>query len=309
MEAFKVRKKRKVLDYRVGKNLDLRQVHEFFSKNYLVKKLWQEKRHVVGILEKDRKEYFLKLATTEGIGIRTTTEKTWNEQFNKYSTNPQFIVPKNFEDGYFEGLYYLTMDKFDGQFLCDVERESNLFDSNIGKIIDFSEHIQKLSLNIPINDAIQNSNHQEWFRLKTKSWLDALLKDVYKQFEIFILWKVVKEGAEDLLEKPRHGDFTPWHIFVLKNGALGLIDGEHAHSHGVENYDICYFIQRVFTVLDMPELAFKIFKQMLERDYDKAKLQTVLASRAIGGFLDQSFHQNPSYKKEKAFRNWVLSLN
>jgi hypothetical protein len=200
------------------------------------------------------------------------------------------------------------MDRFDGPFLCDREGKNNLIEPNINKIISFAEHIQSLPMNISINDAIQNSNHQEWFKLKTKSWLDSVPKEVAQNYGLAELWKIVVSGAESLSEKPRHGDFTPWHIMVLPQGKLGLIDGEHSHSHGVENYDICYFIQRVHTVLGMPELAVKIFQKLLDRRYDKAKLKTVLVSRAIGGFLDQSFNQSPNYQREKEFKDWILGI-
>lgn len=308
MEAFKVKKNGTILDYRVGQELDLGLVKDFFSGKFDVKKIWQEKRHAVGWVRKDRKEFFLKLSTTEGIGVRSETEKIWNDEYNKYSTSQEFLVPKNLEDGYYNGLYYIVMDKFDGPFVCDLERKNNLIEQNIDNIIFLTEHIQGLPLDIPINDAIQNPNHQEWFKLKTKSWLDSVPQEVAQRYGLSELCNIVADGAESLSEKPRHGDFAPWHMMVLSGGKLGLIDGEHSHSHGVENYDICYFIQRVHTVLKMPELALRIFQELLNRGYDKEKLRTVLASRAIGGFLDQSFNPNPNYAKENEFKNWALNL-
>lgn len=312
MKAFRVKKNGKTFDYRVGQELDLGPIADFFSQNYNVEKIWQEKRHVAVWVESPPagggKKFFAKLSTTEGISIRSETEKVWNEEFNKYSTSQKFLVPKNLEDGHFNGLYYLVMDRFDGPFVCDLEGKNNLIKQNIDNIISLSEHIQNLPLDIPINDAIKNSDHREWFKLKTRSWFDGIPQEVVQKYGVSDLWQVVEEGAKDLSEKPRHGDFAPWHIMVLGDNKLGLIDGEHSHSHGVENYDISYFIQRVHTVLNRPDLAIKIFQNLLKRGYDKEKLRTVLASRAIGGFLDQSFKQNPSYEKENDFKNWVLSI-
>lgn len=308
MEAFRVKKNGKTLDYRVGQELDLRPIKDFFSQSCDVEKTWQEKRHIAVWIGKDGKKFFAKLSTTEGIGIRSETEKIWNDEFNKYSTSQKFLVPKNLEDGHYNGLYYLVMDRFDGPFLSDLEGRNNIVEQNINNIISLSEHIQSLPLDIPINDAIQNPNHQEWFKLKTKSWLDAIPQEVAHRYGLADLWDVVVKGAENLSEKGRHGDFTPWHIIVLPERRLGLIDGEHSHSHGVENYDICYFIQRVHTVLKMSELALEIFQNLLDRGYDKEKLRTVLASRAIGGFLDQSFNPDPNYEKEMEFKNWVLNI-
>lgn len=92
------------------------------------------------------------------------------------------------------------------------------------------------------------------------------------------------------------GFYTMAHNPLLGDSKLGLIDGEHAHSLGVEYYDICYFIQRVYSVLEDEELASKIFHKLLSRGYDKSKLRTVLSSRAIGGFLDESFKPSPDYQ-------------
>lgn len=308
MEAFRVRRNGKTWDYRVGQELDLGPIEDFFSQSYNVEKIWQEKRHVAVWVGKDGKEFFLKLSTTEGIGIRSQTEKIWNDEFNKYSTSQKFLAPKNLEEGYYNSLYYLVMDRFDGPFACDAEGRNNIVEQNIDDIISLSEYIQNLPLNISINDAIQNPNYQEWFRLKTKSWFDTVPAEITQRYGVSDIWQVVANGAENLFEKPRHGDFAPWHIMVLGDHKLGLIDGEHSHSHGVENYDICYFIQRVHTVLGRSDLATKIFQKLLEKGYDKEKLRTVLASRAIGGFLDQSFSPNPNYDQENEFKNWVLNI-
>ncbi len=294
--AFKVIRNGKALDYRVGKDLDLEEVEQFFKKSYEVKKLWNEKRHVVGILEKENKKYFLKLATTEGISIRSETEKIWDEEFNKYNIKSNFKVPKIYDSGYYSGLLYFVTDFFEGEKLAEIGYSSNRILENIDEVIDFSEYIQTLPLNIPVNDAVLSDNHQEWFRLKTKSWLDAVPEEIYKKFELNKLWQEVLEGSNLLQKRPRHGDFTPWHIILLGNSKLGLIDGEHAHSFGVEYYDICYFIQRVYSVLKNEELASKIFHKLLSRGYDKSKLRTALLSRAIGGFLDESFKPNPDYQ-------------
>lgn len=119
---------------------------------------------------------------------------------------------------------------------------------------------------------------------------------------------IVSRGSKSLSAKTRHGDFTPWHIFLLKNGSLGLIDGEHAMANGVENYDICYLIQRVFSVLKETQIALKILELILKRGYSPKKLKVVLIARAIGGFLDEFLTPNPDYLYADKFKNWVLEL-
>lgn len=159
--AFKVIRNGKALDYRVGKDLNLEEVELFFKKSYEVKKLWNEKRHVVGILEKGERKYFLKLATTEGIGKRSETEKIWDDEFNKYNVKPNFKVPKIFESGDYNGLFYFVTDFFEGEKLAELTGKINKISDNLEAILDFAEHIQTLPLTIPVNDAIMSDDHQE----------------------------------------------------------------------------------------------------------------------------------------------------
>lgn len=79
MRAFEIKVNQKIFDYRVGTNLNLKEVKSFFEeKGYFVKRIWQEKRHVVGILEKENVEHFLKLAPTVGISATTRIDYNWN---------------------------------------------------------------------------------------------------------------------------------------------------------------------------------------------------------------------------------------
>ena len=70
MKAFEVNVNGKILNYRNSQVLDLKEVEKFFAKKYKVLKLWQVKRHVIGMFEKDGRKLFLKLAPTEGISAR-----------------------------------------------------------------------------------------------------------------------------------------------------------------------------------------------------------------------------------------------
>jgi len=305
MDAFKVIKNGKVLDYRIGQKLNAEEIRAEFSKKYNVIDLTQGHRHVIGTLGHGNEKYILKLSTTEGISARTESEKLWNDEFNRTSTRPEFRVPKTIEDGEFKGLYYIITESFDGKPISNLEGHNNLIEENLESIIDFAEYIQTLDLNLPINDAIQDENHVSWFQKKTKSWYEGFPED--KTADLESIWVIVENGAEKLERKPRHGDFTPWHLIKVDQG-LALIDGEHSHAHGVENYDIAYFIQRVHSVLEMHDLARKVLMKLIDRGYDKEKLKTVLASRAIGGFLDESFKPDPDYKNELAFAKLVQEL-
>ena len=315
INAFKIEVNGKSLDYRLGQDLDLEKVRKFFERKYKVVKIWSEGRHVLGYLEKNNRELFLKLATSEGIGAVTKIEHDWNDAFN--NVNPRakspFWVPINYDSGLFDNnLFYLITDKFEGKLLSNGPSDTKplkVLPISLEDVIEFSELIQSLEIkNLnPYSQAIK-INHQDWFVSKTKTWFESIPKNIQKEYKLHELLKIVKSGVWRLEAKPRHGDFTPWHLIKLDDRNLGLIDGEHAMGSSVEYYDIGYFIQRVFSVLRNPELAEYIVSLLVGRKYDLAKLKVILSARAIGGFLDESLSQNPDYLQADKFRNWVVSL-
>lgn len=303
LNSFKVRSGEKILDYRSGEKLNLSKIKSFFQTNYNVKKIWQGSRHVLGILTKDKMDFFLKLSTSEGISVVTKNEYNWNNYFNQYfPKNLPYLVPKNYESGTFENKYfYLITDYFKGKLLCDVDgtyKDSNSLVEYIPQIIELAELIQKM----PGSD----NDYKMRFISKVNMWFSDIPVNVSKKFKIKMLLDIIEKGVDDLLSRPRHGDFTPWHLIKLPDQRLGLIDGEHFLTNGVEGYDICYFIQRVFSVLENPDLAKRIYIKLIDKGYDKNKLQIVLASRAIGGFLDESLREKPDYKSASNFKDWVL---
>jgi aminoglycoside phosphotransferase (APT) family kinase protein len=130
---------------------------------------------------------------------------------------------------------------------------------------------------------------------------------VAKKYQLKALLSIVEAGANALDKASYHGDFAPWHILLLNDGRLGIIDAEHATSEGVEYYDIAYLIQRVYQVLDDSKLAKTIYQSLIDRGYHKGKLQTILVARAIGGFLDETLAQK-NYQRAHQFAEWVVNL-
>lgn len=313
IKAFQIKVNGRILDYRLGKELDLDQARAFFERRYLIKKLWSGGRHILGILEKDDKVLFLKLATTEGVSAVTKKEYKWNEQFNKLVSRSvsNFWVPQNKECGlYQDKLFYLITEKFDGELLAKRPEKiqvSVIFQNLLPAVIEFSELIQGLSID-QLSDE-ENPDHRKWFLKKTRSWYGDIPEDIRQKYQVMDLLKIVENGIPRLQKRPRHGDFTPWHIIKLPNNKLGLIDGEHAMGSSVEYYDIGYFIQRVFSILQNPDLAKKILSMSVESKNNIEKLAVILAARGIGGFLDESLKPKPNYKSGNKFKDWVISLN
>ena|SRR3990167_6103331 len=315
VSAFKIEVDGKILDYRLGSDLDLDEVRKYFEKKYEVERIYTGGRHVLGELKQGGKKYFLKLATTEGISATAKVEYNWNSAFNKNLSRVRasFCVPKNCDSGFYKDkLFYLVTDRFEGRPLVNYTKTaivSGNFAKSLDSVINFSEAIGGLNINgVQSFDNVDVSNYKEWFLNKTKSWLASVPGIVSSQYDLEKLLMIVDRGVSKLQVKPRHGDFTPWHLFALDSGKLGLIDGEHAKVDSVEGYDIGYFIQRVFSVVKNARLAEQTFQKLIKRQYSVEKLRVILAARAIGGFLDESLVENPNYLQAVKFRNWVVSL-
>ncbi|MGA2967746.1 MAG: phosphotransferase [Candidatus Levyibacteriota bacterium] len=311
MKAFEVNINGRILNYRNSRDLDLKDVEDFFAKKYQVVKIRQVKRHVVGILEKDGRKLFLKLAPTEGISAVTQNEYQWNGQFNKLvNRDSKFCVPQNFESGFYkDNLFYLVTDYFDGELYVKTPSKNEnpgLVANDISRIIDFAELVQDL----PVDEFSleDNENYLERNFRKVESWFYDIPKEIVEKFAVEKLMGFVGKNYPNLERRTRHGDFTPWHMFKLENGKIGLFDGERAMRNGVEYYDVAYFIQRVFSVLENQNFAKAIFSLLKERNYDLEKLRVVLVSRAIGGFLDESLKEKPNYKIAEEFKTWTLTF-
>lgn len=311
MKAFEVKVDGKSLDYRLGKKLDLADMRAFFERKYEVLKIWEGGRHILAEVKKEGSVLFLKLATSEGISAVTKVEYDWNDAFNKNAgRKSRFWVPINFDCGFYKKFFYLVTDKFEGKLLISEPKaqKAEIIVDNIGQVIDFCEFIEELKFKNLSERLYGGQDYKDFFVSKAKAWLDAVPDKVKRKYKLAHLFAIVKNGAWDLEMRPRHGDFAPWHIFGLTEGKLGLIDGEHALACGVENYDVCYFIQRVFSVLEAPRVARLIFDELMTRNYKVEKLRKVLAARAIGGFLDESFNKQANYSFATKFKDWVLNL-
>lgn len=309
MDPFIINVNGQALDYRQPAALTLKPIYSFFSKDYTVANLWQEGRHVLGWLEKNNRHYFLKLATTPGISAVTQIEARWNHEYNQRLSRAtyRFWVPQNYEQGYYQNLFFLITDRFVGQPLADLRQPSSLnpnLPNYFASIIEFSEIIQTLDLP-PLADR-DHQKASDSFIQKINSWFHAVPDTIRRQYQLSGLLDLVQTNYHRLRPATRHGDFTPWHLLLLNNGAFGLIDGEHAMANGIELYDIGYFIQRLFSVLHQPQRARQLFHLLIKRHYDPNLLQIILAARAIGGFLDESLAPSPNYAIHDEFQHWVI---
>lgn len=302
MKAFQVKINNQYLDYRIGEKLNLSEIKEFFErKKYKIIDFIPQQRHICAILSisAQRSNLFVKLSTSKGISIVTKNEAAWND-----AVSVQLSVPKIYGRGFFKKYYFYIITDYIDKPLATPE----VVETRLNEIIELSEKIMSLKIPpLPADKYNPGKNHQEKFLNKVQSHLDSIAKDIKDRYQLNNLLYLIKVGISHLENRPRHGDFAPWHLIVNTN-SLFLIDGEHAMSQSVEYYDIAYFIQRVFSVWKKPDLAKKIYYKLIERNYYKEKLRTILLARAIGGFLDESLNLNPNYEIHEEFKCWVLSI-
>lgn len=308
LQAFEIEADGKILDYRVGATLDLIDVGKFFEKEYTVESLHNAGRHVLGELVKDDKRLFLKIATTQGIGVMLENERRWNDEFHRtvIQASSAFRVPKNFAHGLFQEKYpYLITEAMEGRLIVekpDSAVMTPVLEESLESIIRFSEFIQTL----PVDDYTSAADYRERFLMKVHAWFEAVPADVRSKYRLEELLHIVESGAAGLVKKPQHGDFAPWHLMTLSDNTLGLLDGEHFRPDGVGYYDIGYCIQRIYTVLQQPKIAEKLYAKLIDWGYDETFLLVILAARGIGGYLDASLSQSPDYAMSLAYQVWVV---
>jgi len=293
--------------------IDLKEVKDFFEKqNWQVHHLIQPHRNIYAFLTKNNQAFHLKLAGSKGMSLLLENEAEWNKQFNQLLTrDSQFWVPKNVAQGWFNHDYfYLITEQFTGRLLVNYPQTQgvSLLTQQLDAVIDMSEVISSLDLDLRNRDYASSGSAVDFFLIKTHKWFKAIPTAVAQRYQLSQLLRSVETEASALSRRARHGDFTPWHIFLLNNHKLALIDAEHATSEGVEYYDIAYFIQRVYQVLKSPALAKTIYQKLVDRGYDIGKLKTILAARAIGGFLDESLIDQADYIWARKFKEWVNSI-
>ncbi len=316
MEPFVISKNGKTYDYRLGYLLPEKEIRAYFEKlGYKIEKLWMGTRHELGILRKNNQKFFLKLATSEGQSILIENEIFWNKQVGELlSEKDIFCVPRVFETGKFQEKYVWEITEYwQGRMLSSYPLSKDFNDASFtfASMIRIIEAISNLRLSfLPLDLLMAQKTPQEFFLEKARGWFNGIPKEVRQQFKIKRLLKIAEEDQKNLKIKPRHGDFAPWHMMKLKNGKIGLFDAEHAMAKGVEFYDLGYFIQRVYSVLEDPELAKKIFLSVIpaKAGIYENRLRIILAARAIGGFLDESLTPCPNFHLHEDFMNWVLQI-
>jgi hypothetical protein len=303
-------------NYRQAVDLDLVAVEKYFvDLGYIVFDLHQLWRHVHGKLQKSGQTYFLKLASTLDIGIRTKNEVAWNQQLGekiKTAGVDYFTVPQVYETGEYEGKFYFISSYYGGNLLVD----NNPFDiSSLEVWLDKVVLINLFLLFLPVNDFnLPRDNEDilagekiERFHKKVETWCNDV-----REYDLEVLLLEIKKLDENCTISVNHSDFVPWHM-IIENDKFVLIDGEHGTAKSLKYYDVCYFYHRLYTAARAPQLAklylSKIVKALSvdEQDNFLSLMRPVLASRIIGGFWDEKTAGRTDVKYHQMLKQDFLS--
>ncbi len=289
-------------NYRLGEKLNLGSVKAFLiEKNYNVISLNQEGRYIFGRLQQQNqsKDYFFKLATTEGLNQRLKNEISWTTNIYNQIQNQKinfFKVPQILETGKIDKYNYYLAEFIDYPLLAEKRTfthkpEPKDIQKFISKIIQtnrFIDQLPKFELFLDMGVKPDTAKRSEEFYTKNSSWYDTRVKAKYNLDNVL---EEVKNFSTNLEFGLNHGDLVPWNI-LAKDGELIVLDGEHASFYKPKYYDVVYMYHRLYTSLELPELAKDYINQYRislagdkVNDFDD-KFRTIIAGRIIGGLWD-----------------------
>ena len=255
-----------------------------------INQLW---RHVHAKVRLNGDLYFLKLASTNGIGRATRNEVKWNHHMNKHlSDRHSFKVPKIVKTGLIGDLYYYIAEFIDGVPLC-VSQKGASTRRLLNNIESFASSFYEISLMTPrsfVWDQKYKNLRSPGGRFFKRA--QSFYRAVDEREELIPLLEIAHQIKE--LYKPglTHGDLTAWHMLKGKQGELILTDAEWASSKLPKYYDLAYCYHRLCTCTGGFKAAFKIastYRHLLkkrEKSYFEKAFRAVIAERVIGGYWD-----------------------
>jgi hypothetical protein len=318
-------------NYRKSEKIDLDLVAKYFqSKDYKIIKISQPWRHVTAIMERNQKKYFLKLASTQGVGVLTKNEPEFNygmQNVIKSQTDFNlFLLPKVYETGNLEGLFYYICDYIEGEIIASkrtakVKPNLGLLTdqilhniASINKFLYSNSNKFQLTKDIEfIEDKALFDREKQAYIEKSKNWYTSEVQNI---IDLSINLNLIKNYKEKIYFGLNHGDFTPWQ-FILSNNSLYLLDCEHATNFKLLYYDVVYFYHRTYTGLESPDIAKKYLNYFISicnfnpEDYQIfiKQFNYILALRIVGGFMDATIDDISDLKYHYQIQqDWLDSL-
>lgn len=316
LSAFQLRYQGKTFDYGSSTtNPALHDVSKWVAKKgYQLSKILGHGRHTTALLHHGVTPFFAKIAHSPGTGLLLSQEYRWLSAFHaKQARSFRVPTPIVFDES-LDGYSILITEFIQAPPLHALpdpgvlDPDWKISKSTMRSLLSVADEIAVFPHVLPcIDESLALLSPQEAFVQKVSRHFQALPAEIASNPVILRLFQKVHQGASSLSSAGRHGDYTPWHI--LQEGAsIFLLDAEHAHSHSVELYDLAYFVQRMHSVIGAEEGAVQFIQEISKQRNRPLQLQTVLAARAIGGFLDESLVSNPSYSIHFRFAKRIEQL-
>jgi hypothetical protein len=283
-------------DFRTAKKLDLSIVSDFFrEQGYEVRSINQLWRNVHAHLEKDSRSFFMKLATTDDIGLLLRNEVSSNQQLSKRLNESEqpFCVPNVIFEGKYQNLLYYISDYYPGRKLVEPNQSPVGLEDWIDSVVRCTTYLlQAKDLQLVKDQERAGRSAQEIIqgaKQRIREWLSELPANTQN----VVVPLLGKADRLDQYYQPatNHQDFVPWHM--LEDGQrFVLIDAEHASTQGPRFYDAVYFYHRLYTKGQSSTLA-NLYVEKLwlalnttDRQSFVTTFETLLAGRIIGGFWD-----------------------
>lgn len=299
--------------HRTAQELNLEDIEQFLiGKGFSNIELVQQWRHITGSLDKDGTKQFFKMASSEGVAERTTNEFNWNNLINnKLNLKLTVSVPRNYESGNYNELFWFTCEFVDGIPLATASKpdETEVLEDNLSRIASTAKSI--LEIDVADNKLPNDKKEPEEKEDPKKVFLERL-KHWMSQFDNNAngLYEFIEQNIRYGQQAPSHSDFVPWHIFITKNNDLYLIDGEHSKINGFKFYDVAYFYHRTYTKLKRPDIADKFLQEFNSiytfDEKDKQCFRLILAQRVIGGYMDAKNDSVTSVELQDELRDRIL---
>jgi len=298
-----VKTKRKKFPRPKARKIPLELVTTFLKKKgYQVVKIERYWRHVTAVVERGKKQYFFKMATTIKTGKMTKNEYSWNERVRlQINSETPFLVPQNYDQGFYQdNLFFFISDYFGKETLADQ------FPPNPKQLNKWLSKVARTAFlisQIKIKDEPEKKPNERTIGEHLISSASEWAAQV--EYNLQPLLTIIKKANQKAERRWRHGDFVPWHMYDLKKGKFGLVDAEHG-GNGLRYYDAAYFYIRVRQSLGKEEWAkafLSEFKNLLpkkEKPLFWRDLKPILAERLIGDYRGASI--GPKAKREEKLK-------
>lgn len=303
-------------------------VSSYLDNGYRIKKRLYSYRFTVVVLEKDGREFFLKVGVKTDKSFKDRPlDKMWarEEKFISFingrlklsSPKPPFRLPRFLEREQDDDAAWTLQEYLMGAHILEPSPIKNstarIWIPTIAQILHWFNHLPPEEWG-----SVDEDLKQETLNKINKHSKEPLARGILSDLELEQVLSIVKKYAPYAKPAIQHGDFVPWHMHDDGFPNVVLVDVEAANLR-FRYYDLSYIYHRLYTETTEPKLAKVLLAAFLQSVDDKElfikQFLPSLVNRAVGGLQDycikydsHSAKENESYLKlQREFLNLVLS--